>query len=133
MQIRNFRGGKKRLIRLKRGLDLRRGEPLDLLGSAANESARVKECIEFSQDWLKESSLADTLKQIVVLSVHLDVVGRLVGQDADFLVSILAGEALLHTCHDDILCCHEWKFVVNMAPDNFGVHDESGGDVVQKD
>lgn len=81
MQGRRFRIRKERFIRLERGLDLGRCESLHLLGSAPDERARVKECIELAQDRIKERGAAHPIKQVVVLSVLLDVVGRLVGED----------------------------------------------------
>lgn len=55
------------------------------------------------------------------------------GEDTNLLVSILSREALVDAGHDDVLSRHEGKFVVDVAFDNFGVDNESGGDIVQED
>ena len=77
------------LVRLKRVLHLGRGELLHLLGSAADKSARVKEGIELGQNGAEELGATDTFEQVVVLSVLLDVVGGLVGEDTCDLLVIL--------------------------------------------
>ena len=78
------------LVRLKRVLHLGRGELLHLLGSAADKGARVKEGIELGQNGAEELGATDTFEQVVVLSVLLDVVGGLVGEDTcDFLVILI--------------------------------------------
>jgi hypothetical protein len=66
----------------------------------------------------------------------------------DLLVGVLAGETLGNTGHDDVLTnimlaidCqfkaghlrgHEGELVVDMALDDLGVDNESGGDVVYR-
>lgn len=56
-------------------------ELLDLLGSAANESAGVQESVQLGDDGLEEGGAADTLNQVVVLALLLDIVGSLVGEN----------------------------------------------------
>lgn len=81
MQSRSLSLGQRRLVRLEGVLHLGRGELLDLLGSTADESARVKEGVELAQNGGEELSATDALQQVVVLSVLLDIVGGLVGED----------------------------------------------------
>ena len=69
------------LVRLKRFLHLGRSELLHLLGSAADKGARVKEGIELAQNRGEELGATDAFQQIVVLSVFLDIVRSLVGED----------------------------------------------------
>lgn len=69
------------LVRLKRVLHLGRGELLHLLGSAADKGARVKEGIELAQNRGEELGSTDAFQQVVVLSVFLDIVRSLVGED----------------------------------------------------
>ena len=73
--------GKGRGIWLEGLLDLSGGELLDLLGGTADEGAGVEEGVEFAQDGVEECGAADALEQVVVLSVLLDIVCRLVGED----------------------------------------------------
>lgn len=54
VQSRSLALGQRRLVRLKSVLHLSRGELLHLLGSTADESARVKECIELAQNGSEE-------------------------------------------------------------------------------
>lgn len=70
-----------RLVWLKRVLHLGRGELLHLLGSAADKGARIKEGIELAQNRAEELGAADAFQQVVVLSMLLDVVCGLVGED----------------------------------------------------
>ena len=77
-------------------------ELLDLLRSTAGEGGRVEEAVELGVDGLEEFGDADALDQVVVLAFELDGGGGLVGEDADFLVGILAGDALLDESHDDV-------------------------------
>lgn len=81
VQSRSLALGQRRLIRLKGVLHLGRGELLHLLGSSADKSARVKEGVEFAKNGGKEWCATDAFQQVVVLSVLLDVVGGLVGED----------------------------------------------------
>jgi hypothetical protein len=69
-------------VRLEGSSHLGGSELLDLLGSTADESAGVKEAVELGENGLEEGSAADTLDQVVVLTLLLNVVGSLVGEDA---------------------------------------------------
>lgn len=68
-------------VRLEGGGNLGGGELLDLLGSTADEGAGVEKGVELGDDRVEESGTADTVKEVVVLALPLDVVGSLVRED----------------------------------------------------
>jgi hypothetical protein len=100
------------LVLLERGLDLGGDELLDNLGRAANEAAGVGEAVDLGENGLEERRDLDALDQVVVLALLLDHGAGLVGEDADLLVGVLAGIALLDHGHDDVLGCHLRGFLV---------------------
>jgi hypothetical protein len=77
-------------VRLDGGGHLGGGEFLDLLGGTADESAGVEEGVELRNNGLEEGGAADTLDQVVVLALLLDVVGSLVGEDACAYIRMVA-------------------------------------------
>jgi hypothetical protein len=81
VQGRGLALGDELCVRLDGGGNLGGGELLDLLRGTADESAGVKEGVELGNDGLEEGSAANTLDQVVVLALLLDVVGGLVGED----------------------------------------------------
>ena len=94
------------LVLLERGLDLGADELLDNLGRAADEAAGVGQAVDLGEDGLEEGRDLDALDQVVVLALLLDDGAGLVGEDADLLVGVLAGVALLDHGHDDVLGGH---------------------------
>ena len=94
------------LVLLERGLDLGADELLDNLGRAADEAAGVGQAVDLGEDRLEERSDLDALDQVVVLAFLLDHGTGLVREDADLLVGVLAGVALLDHGHDDVLGGH---------------------------
>jgi hypothetical protein len=94
------------LVLLERGLDLGADELLDNLGRAADEAAGVGQAVDLGEDRLEEGRDLDALDQVVVLALLLDDGAGLVGEDADLLVGVLAGVALLDHGHDDVLGGH---------------------------
>jgi hypothetical protein len=119
VQRSSFRLGKILLIRLDSSNDLSGSKLLHLLRRTANEGTGVEQSVQLRQDGTEECGAADTLDQVVVFALLLDVVGGLVGEDTwrrsigagnkkgmlrltDFLVGILPGETLLHAGHDDL-------------------------------
>lgn len=73
----NFRG-----VGLKSLGHFDAGELLDLLRSTTNEGAGVKKAIQFGEDRTEELGAADTVEEVVVLTVLLNIVGGLVREDA---------------------------------------------------
>lgn len=57
------------------------GELLDLLRSTADEGAGIEKGVQLRDDGVEEGGAADALDQVVVLTLLLDVVGSLVGED----------------------------------------------------
>ena len=94
------------LVLLKSSLDLGGDELLDDLRAATDEVARVGEGVDVGKDGLEERPDLDALDQVVVLALLLDDGAGLVGEDADLLVGVLAGVALLDHGHDDVLGGH---------------------------
>lgn len=94
------------LVLLERGLDLGADELLDNLGRATDEAAGVGQAVDLGEDGLEEGRDLDALDQVVVLALLLDDGAGLVGEDADLLVGVLAGVALLDHGHDDVLGGH---------------------------
>jgi hypothetical protein len=84
-------------------ITVRAAELLDLLGSTTNEGGRVEQSVELSHDGLEEWCCTNTLDEVVVLAFKLDGSGGLVRKNTNFLVSILARDALLDESHDDVL------------------------------
>jgi hypothetical protein len=68
-------------VGLDGGSHLGSGELLNLLGSTANKGAGVEEGLELGNDGVEEGGAADTLDEVVVLTLLLDVVGSLVGEN----------------------------------------------------
>lgn len=68
-------------VGLDGGSHLGAGELLDLLRSSADKSAGIQEGVQLRDDGVEEGGAADTLDQVVVLTLLLDVVGGLVGED----------------------------------------------------
>jgi hypothetical protein len=81
VQSRGLTLGNNSSVGLDGGSHLGSGELLNLLGSTANEGAGVEEGLELGDDGVEEGSAADTLDEVVVLTLLLDVVGSLVGED----------------------------------------------------
>ena len=94
------------LVLLKSSLDLGVDELLDDLRAATDEVARVGEGVDVGKDGLEERPDLDALDQVVVLAFLLDHGTGLVREDADLLVGVLAGVALLDHGHDDVLGGH---------------------------
>lgn len=81
MQVSRLSLGDMVVVRLQRSADFGRGELLDLLRSTSDESAGVKECVQLIDDRVEELGTTDTLDQVVVSTVFLDIVRGLVGED----------------------------------------------------
>lgn len=77
-----LRLGNVRGVRLKGGSHLRAGEPFHLLWGATDKGTGVEEALQLGEDRVEEGGAADTLEQVIVLALLLDVVGGLVGEDA---------------------------------------------------
>lgn len=74
--------GNVRSIRLESGSDLGSGELLHLLRGPTNKGTGVEEALKLGDDGVEEGGAADTVEQVVVLALLLDVVGGLVGENA---------------------------------------------------
>jgi hypothetical protein len=81
MQSRSFALGNDSGVGLDGSSHLGSGELLNLLGSTANKGAGVEKGLELGNDGVEEGGAADTLDEVVVLTLLLDVVGSLVGED----------------------------------------------------
>lgn len=57
------------------------GKLLNLLRGAADKSSSIQKGVQLGDDGLEESSAADTLDQIVVLALLLNIVGGLVREN----------------------------------------------------
>lgn len=57
------------------------GELLDLLRSTADEGAGIEKGVQLRDNGVEEGGAADALDQVVVLTLLLDVVGSLVGEN----------------------------------------------------
>lgn len=68
-------------VGLEGGGNFSGGKFLDLLRGAADKSGGVQKGIQLGNDGLEESSAADTLDQIVVLALLLNIVGGLVREN----------------------------------------------------
>lgn len=100
-------------------------------GRVANEQGRVNKTIDLAPDRLEELGLLDALEQVVLATLLLDDGASLVGQDADLLVGVLAGDAVLGELHEDGLGSHEGQLLVDAGADDLGVDDEAVSDVVE--
>lgn len=90
MQSRGLALGNVLRVGLDGGGNLGGGELLDLLRGTADESAGVQEGVELRNDGLEEGGAADTLDQVIVLALLLDVVGSLVGEDTWTYIRMVA-------------------------------------------
>lgn len=82
MQSRGLPLGNVRSVRLEGGSHLGRGELLHLLWGAADESAGIEQAVQLGENGVEEGGAADSLEQVVILALLLDVVGGLVRENA---------------------------------------------------
>lgn len=81
MQSRGFGLSDLRGVGLESSSNLGGGELLNLLGSTSDESTGIEKGVQLGDDGVEESGAADTVKQVVVLTLLLNVVGSLVRED----------------------------------------------------
>ena len=106
------------------------GDKLEgLLGCPTDEGGRVQQGVEVVPDGLEVLGALDAVDQVVVATLLLDDGARLVRQDADLLVAVLSGTALLDHGHDDVLGGHEGQLAHDSALDDLRVDDKAVGDV----
>lgn len=81
MQSRGFGLGDLRGVGLESSSNLGGGELLNLLGGTSDESTGIEKGVQLGDDGVEEGGAADTVKQVVVLTLLLNVVGSLVRED----------------------------------------------------